>query len=496
LLPRIAKSFWFDELQTLQISSLPSLGRIWDALIHGADFNPPLLFSITHLSQAVFGNGHIGTRLPEILGFWVFCLCLFRFVSMRFGALAGFITMGVPLLTTSYSYATEARAYGIVLGFCGLALVCWQSCASRSDRRFWPAVGLFVSLAAALLTHTYAFLLFIPPAAGEVMRFVTTRRFDRVTAAALCAAAPAVLVSVPLLASARRLGAGSEWGASVRMLLHTYDALFHPIITLLVVVVAIIFIEYAIYGSTRITESRCFELHEQVVLFTFLSLPIFAYLAAAVSKAPMMDRYSLATVTGLACLIGVTISRRNVLGLLGLVVMSFLIAVDAYGFRTDVEIIEPSSSTAISTWLDGFKERYKWMADEKTKNLPIVLLDDLDFVPTIYYAPQEIASRLVYIKDSEDDIDGLLYENMQRCCNAPGVVSTFPKFLSTTNKFLVFGTKRTHRRVNRLVEEGANVSIEKTNNDYGLLLVNYPPRHLEAESPRVYSNSKKVASRF
>src|SRR5215469_5632824 len=62
------KLFWFDEIFTIYISRLPSLKPIWQALLQGADFNPPLLYVLTRLSQSVFRHGHVATRLPEAVG--------------------------------------------------------------------------------------------------------------------------------------------------------------------------------------------------------------------------------------------------------------------------------------------------------------------------------------------------------------------------------------------------------------------------------------------
>src|ERR1039458_10781398 len=155
------KLFWFDELFTLYISRLPDMASVWNALKQGVDFNPPLFYGLTRLSESLFGEGHIATRLPEILGFWIFCLCLFRFVSSRTSVLAGLIAMVFPLVTTAYFYAYEARSYGVVLGFAGMALICWQA-ATRLRRSNWWALGLFLALLCAILTQTYAILLLVP----------------------------------------------------------------------------------------------------------------------------------------------------------------------------------------------------------------------------------------------------------------------------------------------------------------------------------------------
>src|SRR5580704_9894593 len=121
------KLFWIDELYTLYLSRLPDMTSLWAALKQGVDFNPPLFYILTRLSESLFVEVLIAIRLPEIIGFWVFCLCLFRFVSTRTSVLAGAIAMLFPMVTTAWFYAYEARPHGIVLGFAGIALVCWQS---------------------------------------------------------------------------------------------------------------------------------------------------------------------------------------------------------------------------------------------------------------------------------------------------------------------------------------------------------------------------------
>src|ERR1035437_2017591 len=150
------KLFWFDELFTLRVSRLPDMASVWNALKQGADLNPLLFYGFTRFSESLFGEGHIATRLPEILGCLVFCLCLFRFVSSRTSVLAGLVSMLFPLDTTAYFYAYEARPHGILLGCSGLALVCWQAAIRSRRRKYWWAMGLFAALLCAILNHTYA----------------------------------------------------------------------------------------------------------------------------------------------------------------------------------------------------------------------------------------------------------------------------------------------------------------------------------------------------
>jgi hypothetical protein len=159
------KYFWYDELLTVYFSRLPNLHAIWNALGSGVDSNPPLFFLLTRASEAAFGEGAIGTRVPEILGFWAFCLCIFWFVARRVGPIPGLIAMLLPTLTGAFYYAYEARPHAIVLGCCGIALVCWQHAGDSSSvgsRRTAWLTGFSFALFCAFMLHAYALVLTIP----------------------------------------------------------------------------------------------------------------------------------------------------------------------------------------------------------------------------------------------------------------------------------------------------------------------------------------------
>src|SRR5581483_3616905 len=116
-------------------------------------------------------------RMPAMTGFWIFCLCLFRFVRRRAGTFFGFAALLIPIATDAYSYSVEARAYGPELAFCGLALVGWQSAAEGIRRRFWlPTIAS--ALALAFFCHYYSVLVYIPLAGAELLRTSRSRRID------------------------------------------------------------------------------------------------------------------------------------------------------------------------------------------------------------------------------------------------------------------------------------------------------------------------------
>ena len=199
------KLFWFDELFTVYLSRLPDFRSLWRFLLNSVDFQVVLLL-LTRFSEHIFGEGHIAIRLPAILGFWVFCLCLFRFVSLRLSVLSASVSLLFPLVTGAYFYAYEARAYGIVLGFCGIALVSWQAAAENTAPRGWWLSALGGSLACALLTHSYSFLIFAPIVLGELWRTTSRRRLDWPVWTTIAVSSLALLTSIPFVHEAARVG--------------------------------------------------------------------------------------------------------------------------------------------------------------------------------------------------------------------------------------------------------------------------------------------------
>ena len=210
------KLMWNDELFTFHIARLANVSELWSALMTGADQIPPVFYLITRASFFLFGINHLSIRLPEVVGFWIMSLCLYQFVSRRSSALYGFVAMLFPLVITAYDFAYEARPYGLVLGFCGLALLCWQSAAEGRYRKV-SLIGLAVSCAAAVSTHYYGVLIFFPLALGEIVRSISRRRFDVPVWVALGLALIPLLLFIPLIEQAGTYAANfwarPHWGS-------------------------------------------------------------------------------------------------------------------------------------------------------------------------------------------------------------------------------------------------------------------------------------------
>lgn len=172
------KLIWDDEFFTLYISRASSMGEILKALATGADQHPPLFYFLVHEVMAALGPSHLTFRLHAIFGYGLFCICVFFLLRNRTSTLWAMAGMLLPLVATpAYYYATEARGYSLVLGFCSLALLSWQRAAVLEKRFGWLCV-LFCALAMATASHYYAVLFLIPLCIGELTRTYLLRRID------------------------------------------------------------------------------------------------------------------------------------------------------------------------------------------------------------------------------------------------------------------------------------------------------------------------------
>jgi hypothetical protein len=268
----------------------------------------------------------------------------------------------------------------------------------------------------------------------------------------------------------------------VTKLVEFYGSLLGPAATLTTFVLGLICLDFlgrrtpaGDPSAPSKNEERRFQSHEKVALVGFLTIPCFSYLAARLSGAPMMDRYSLATVAGIAAVLGVAAGKRAITGLFVLTVLSALLARQFMNFVHAVDIKEPAGGLMISTTPGIFNQRYYFMSSGEDKELPIVLLDTWEWAATFFYAPAEIAPRLVYLAE-EGNFNANAYRRLQNCCRAAGKLATLDEILATTNTFLVYSPSSSFSGINRFTATGGTISVKTITADYALFQVTYPSR--------------------
>ncbi len=412
------KYLWFDEIYTLYQSRL-SLHGLWHALHAGFDFNPPLVYLLTKASDAPYGEGLIATRLPEMLGFWIFCVCLFRFVSKRAGPLAGFSAMVLPMLTGAFYYAYDARPPGLVLGFCGLALVAWQR--SLESRRQNTFLGLFsLALFAACMTHCYAVTVAAPFGMAELVKSARIRRTEyRRWAALVVPVLLAALAYLPLLHAYRKTEGGTVWLDFSPLRLGQigtfYGFLLTPCILFVLLIVALLAIrQTSLRLSSRFVECEITEpvLLEMVLAAGFLILPVVGLILALSLHSPFYDRYFVQAVAGFCILAGFGVGvgkRANWIPFVLAGAMAVWLATNVSSVlwhrshgQTEA-LVEPSSGFSLNSSLKGPLANYQMVVSAARKGERIVVLWPLDFVYLVKYAP-ELRSQLYYIGWSDDDV--------------------------------------------------------------------------------------------
>jgi hypothetical protein len=472
------KYFWYDEFFTLHLSRLPGFGLLWQALREGADFNPPLLYLLTKASHAVFGSGLIGTRMPEIAGFWVFCLCLFAFVNRRAGAVAGSIAMLFPMLTGAFYYAYEARPYGVVLGFCGLALLCWQKvCWERSSetRRLWWLAGFSASLFAAFMMHCYALVILAPFAVTELWRTIRSGHIDKPMWIALLApVVPALLMYVPLLRSYSSLTKGTDfaWGTMPNwpQVTNFYVFLLKPCLIILIFVATILVIEQfreIRAGKILAAKGTTSAAPELVLAVCFIALPAFGVMLGKAVHGPFFSRYFLSAVAGICILAGFAAAMRNRTSWMTMALAAVIASIVGLQFASTVwhryrgwgePVIEPVSGMSLDTTPGDPLDVHRYLvAEARKKPLPIAVTISWDFFYLLHYAPQ-FASRIYYIAPSERDLALRGFRQDQKWLPVPeNRVLTSEEFLRAFPHSLIYCDRNKEKTLADIVGLGGQI---------------------------------------
>lgn len=443
------KLLWLDELITLHIAQLPSIGAIWSALARGADPNPPVTHILVHFSRAIFGDHEFAYRLPAVIGYWVGMLSLFLYLKRRLSvtwALAGTM-MSMTMAAFDYSY--ESRSYGIFYGLAMLAFLCWSltGTAKTRGRRWIALAGMALALAAGISTNYFAVLAFVPVAAGETVRTILRRIEDRAArdadrayrrASPLRAIdfrvwIPLVLAALPLLAF-RSMIAHSiaqfspyAWNkASVQQVYDSYtemvEIILYPILALFAI--AIFAMLFRAFGRRL-----CADDHERMSpgwlrprwqrlrwlrpivsdlrlrllipadelagIVIFMAYPIVGYIVASIRGGMLSPRFVIPVCFGFsiaATLVAFTMFRH--LRPAGLALLCFL------------SIWFVARESVVGYWYEEQKESLYKVRDalpraksELPANAPIVVPDPLLALPLQHYAPKAVASRIVFPVD-------------------------------------------------------------------------------------------------
>lgn len=422
------RMLWNDELFTLYIARLSNLSEILAALSTGADQNPPSYYLLTHVFLKLLGETPLVVRLPEVLGVFLMSLCLFYFVSRRLPVLYGIAAMAFPFTTVAFEYAYEARPYGLVLGFTSLAFLCWQR-ATESSRCVWWLAGLAASGAAAIACHYYAVFLLVPLGVGEFVRSWNRRRIDCPVWAALGMTLLPLLAFYSLLHSARTYSqyfwAPPQWSNIPGFYYFLLTPTLGPIVATLMASSVWAFSDES-SGPPSDTTTQGLLLHEIAAGIGFIAVPVVAVFFAKLATGAFTNRYALMAVIGFSILFPAAIHRiqvrRNMVGVF------FTVFVLAWFVFTGIIQLRHQSSVT-----NNWHKTYAFLQEGKQSQLPIVAADLHSFMTIAHYAPQDLASRVVYLADSQAAIRYLGHDTIDR-----GILDLNPWFRVPVEKYAPF----------------------------------------------------------
>ncbi len=441
------KLFWLDELFTDYLCRLPTFHSTWTAVLHGADFNPPLFYLLTRGAQHLFGDGLIATRLPAIVGVWVCGLCLYTFVGRRAGPLAGFIAGVFPFFTLAQYYAYEARPHGITLGWCGLALVCWQRAEEGSRKRWLWLTGFGLSLTGALLTHVYGMYLICPFGVVWIYDLVKRRRIDwGVLTATALAIAVSVPVYLPLIRSFRSMTpfATLQYGAPEVLQRFLLDA-FGPALAIFVLAVLV-----SAWGWNRQAEPvpamPRIPQRELLIATALACLPLFAILGTKVNHGPFFNRYLLSSIAGVGILLAYASSARQMRSWVAqaLAASMFVLMLGDFGLLIRHYVVgAPSITEPTSKFVFTYPRQNPLTRDEALlaphPPLDILVVEDINYLYLVRYASPELAAHLYFGTPMADDFFLTGFERLAKWAHVDLHLTTFGPFLATHDRFLVYG---------------------------------------------------------
>jgi len=485
------KLMWLDELITLHLAGLKSFHDLWHALAVGADPNPPVTYVLVHWCRAIFGEHEWAYRLPAAVGCWLGLVSLFAFLKKRVSGSWAILGCLVWMAMAAFDYSFESRSYGIFYGFAMVAFFCWSVAAdsSRSKRTRWAALaGMTVALAAGISTNYFAVLAFLPPAAGELVRTMVrgrrprpgtpteftksrrARRFRMLSAIDIrvwigfAIAALPLLVYRPLIAHSIAQFSPHAWNkVSIEQVFDSYtemvEIILYPILALLILggvvfftkerVQALLeyrrddFVPHWIEGMFAPYRERApLRSHEAAGVFVFMAYPICGYIIASIRGGMLSPRFVIPVCYGFA-IAAVIVSRylfRNVRH-----APTVLLCIACAWFL--------SREAVVGYWYKQQKDSfYKVVNKLETANVgmpgaPIAIPDPLLALTFRYYAPADLAQRVVFPIDfpavryfrHDDSPEENLWAGRKVLYSMP--IVALAEFQQTSGRYLVVASK-------------------------------------------------------
>jgi len=309
---------WFDEILVQWTDTVPTATQVAAIQVHyPLSLDPVGYHEIEHAALKWFGSGAIGLRLSALIGFLVMQICLFIFARRIAGNIAGIIALAFPVFTGAFFYASNARPYGLILGFSAIAMVSWQAAITPHRNRMGSLFLLAISLVFAISVHYYGFLIVGALFAAEMTRTIVNRRADLPVWASLFAGACGVIFVLPTLKSAREF-LPHLWDRQGATFAHVWRTYFITVPHFAVDhesprwMMGLVVLGFLALLALCLLDVRAWFRHEMLpitaLVATLMALPIMGFVSALLTHA-LEPRYLIITVLGVSCFIAISLAR-------------------------------------------------------------------------------------------------------------------------------------------------------------------------------------------
>ncbi len=422
---------WFDELYTLDIAKARTLPLLWQ-LIRKFDFQPPALYLLSRFSMKLFGQSPFGLRLPSMLEFYAGSIAFFFYVRRKVGVSYATAAVLILWLGATFRYATEARAYALLMMSFSTLLLCWDI-ATTSEKRRLALWGVAISNLVMLSAHVFAPLSLLPFLAAELIRFMGSRKVDLSLWAALLVPTAATIVYIPLLQGYGALYFPHEFEASLGKILYFYIGSINIISVALFLALCAALI--ASKDDARIGSERGWRPEDTVLLSSILLIPILLNIVLMLRHGAFWDRYAITT--------------RAVIYISMPILLGLRLRGNRYaGYAAAVVLLVFCVKTDVGSSISAVKDAAALAAVRS--DLPLVDAGGVTFFEMNHHEKPATLSRLYFLKDRSVAMSythtnlfedrGWGSEEMKPYFPISSSVSSYTDFIRQHREFLVLGT--------------------------------------------------------
>ena len=465
----LRQGMWTDEFFTFYVSSQPSVRELIRAIREGVDNSPPLYFLILHSLRPLLGSSAAALRLPSMLGVGLMCVTVFAFGLRRYPALYAAVAM-LFAANALQDFASEARAYGLVLGLTGAALYCWQS-AAEGRRRKWNIPLMSFSLMAAISLHYFAVFLLIPLSLGELVRKYTARKLDVAMLAALIVTPVALLPHLTLIQAEKPFLQYFWSKAIIDNLIFFFNQDYFRVLEYLLPAIPIL----AIWPSkpTAADDRRGLAAHEWTAVASLAAMPVVVFLIAKYTTGTFVDRYVSWAVLGFSLVLTAVVYRispRNDVVACSMVaiLLGVLGAGTLHTLRARDYLIKTHGGAAFSALLESAPAGPE----------PILVADLHVFMALAHYGAPNLRPRVSFVVDrtlerkyAGYDTSSYLLSALRRRSSLR--IYNYREFMAANPKFLL-AAKQSDWLVWQLIRSGCRVTPIRENADFGVYRIEQP----------------------